>query len=178
MALKRHRFVFRREIQTLRCLTPVSYQPSLCLSLQNVSSPTRDKSISGHFVTFKETVEACSAKVSGASTFEISGTPVDCVSLALSWALFSWSKPLLVISGINRGSSYGHHMKKDESQETDFKDAAEVCLPLINAAIRDVEKGTFFKSCFLNIEIPTSPSKNKVCKISIFSNALLHYGSA
>ena len=25
-----------------------------------------------------------------------SGTPVDCVSLALSGALFSWSKPLLV----------------------------------------------------------------------------------
>ena len=25
-----------------------------------------------------------------------SGTPVDCVSLALSGALFSWSKPMLV----------------------------------------------------------------------------------
>lgn len=25
-----------------------------------------------------------------------SGTPVDCVSLALSGALFSWSKPVLV----------------------------------------------------------------------------------
>lgn len=28
--------------------------------------------------------------------FSDSGTPVDCVSLALSGALFSWSKPLLV----------------------------------------------------------------------------------
>ena len=32
----------------------------------------------------------------------------DCVSLALSGALFSWSKLVLVISGINQGSSCGH----------------------------------------------------------------------
>lgn len=56
------------------------------------------------------------------------------------------------------------YRKKDESQETDFKDAVEVCLPLINAAIRDVEKGTFPQNCFLNIEIPRSPLSNKVCK--------------
>lgn len=54
--------------------------------------------------------------------------------------------------------------KKDESQEDDFKDAVSVCLPLVNAAIKDVEKGTFPKSCFLNIEIPTSPLSNKVSK--------------
>lgn len=34
--------------------------------------------------------------VIGFVTFFYSGTPVDCVSLALSGALFSWSKPLLV----------------------------------------------------------------------------------
>ncbi|XP_061371079.1 uncharacterized protein LOC133313695 [Gastrolobium bilobum] len=158
----------------------------------HVCVPQSDKSVSGHSVTLRETVEASSAKISGAMAFEISGTPVDCVSLALSGALFSWSKPMLVISGINRGSSCGHHMfysgvvagareallsgvpslsislnwKKDESQETDFKDAVAVCLPLINAAIRDVEKGTFPKSCFLNVEIPTSPSSNKGYKLT------------
>ncbi|XP_027342039.1 uncharacterized protein LOC113854909 [Abrus precatorius] len=158
----------------------------------HVCVPQSDKSVSGHSVTLRETVEAASAKINGAMAFEISGTPVDCVSLALSGALFSWSKPMLVISGINRGLSCGHLMfysgvvagareallcgvpslsislnwKKDESQETDFKDAASVCLPLINAAIRDVEKGTFPKSCFLNIEIPTSPSSNKGFKLT------------
>ncbi|CAK8535940.1 unnamed protein product [Lathyrus sativus] len=158
----------------------------------HVCVPQSDKSVSGHSVTVRETVEACSAKVNGAFAFEISGTPVDCVSLALSGALFSWSKPVLVISGINRGSSCGHHMfysgvvagareallcgvpslsislnwKKDESQETDFKDAVEVCLPLINAAIRDIEKGTFPKDCFLNIEIPRSPLSNKGFKLT------------
>lgn len=56
------------------------------------------------------------------------------------------------------------YRKKDESQEKDFKDAVTVCLPLINAAIRDIEKGTFPKSCSLNVEIPTAPLTNKVCK--------------
>ncbi|KAE9588109.1 hypothetical protein Lal_00002874 [Lupinus albus] len=158
----------------------------------HVCVPQSDKSVSGHSVTLRETVEASSANVGGATGFEISGTPVDCVSLALSGALFSWSKPILVISGINRGSSCGHHKfysgvvagareallwgvpslsislnwKKDESQETDFKDAAAVCLPLLNAAIRDIEKETFPKSCFLNIEIPTSPLSNKGFKLT------------
>lgn len=159
----------------------------------HVCVPQSDKSNSGHSVTLRETVEAASAKISGVvSAFEISGTPVDCVSLALSGALFSWSKPMLVISGINRGSSCGHHKfysgvvagareallcgvpslsislnwKKDESQDNDFKDAVSVCLPLINAAIRDVEKGTFPKSCFLHIEIPRSPSSNKGFKLT------------
>ncbi|KAL7174638.1 hypothetical protein ACSBR2_033808 [Camellia fascicularis] len=143
--------------------------------------------MSGHSVTLRETVAMTSTEISGATAYEVSGTPVDCVSLALSGALFSWSKPLLVISGINKGSSCGHHMfysgvvagareslmsgvpsmsislnwKKDESQDSDFKDAVAVSLPLINAAIRDIEKGIFPKSCLLNIEVPTSPLQNK-----------------
>ncbi|KAB1218409.1 5'-nucleotidase SurE [Morella rubra] len=158
----------------------------------NVCAPQSDKSVSGHSVTLQETVAVSSAEISGATAFEVSGTPVDCVSLALSGALFSWSKPLMVISGINRGSSCGHHMffsgvvagarealmcgvpslsismnwKKDESQETDFKDAVTICLPLINAAMRDIEKGIFLKNCSLNIEIPSSPLTNKGFKLT------------
>ncbi|KAF2608858.1 hypothetical protein F2Q68_00046344 [Brassica cretica] len=120
------------------------------------------------------------------------GTPVDCISLGLSGALFAWSKPILVISGINQGSSCGHQMfysgsvagarealisgvpslsislnwKKGESKESDFKEAVGVCLPLINATIRDIQKGVFPKDCFLNIEIPTSPSSNKGFKVT------------
>ncbi|XP_038877949.1 5'-nucleotidase SurE [Benincasa hispida] len=153
----------------------------------HVCAPQSDKSVSSHSVTLRETVAVSSAEINGATAYEVSGTPVDCVSLALSGALFSWSKPLLVISGINRGSSCGHQMfysgviagarealicgvpsisislnwKKDQSQESDFKDAVSVCLPLINAAISDIEKGNFPKSCSLNIEIPTSPLTNK-----------------
>ncbi|KAG4380020.1 hypothetical protein GLYMA_16G096400v4 [Glycine max] len=56
--------------------------------------------------------------------------------------------------------------KKDESQENDFKDDVSVCLPLINTAIRDVEKGTFPKSCLLNVEFPTSLLSNKGFKLT------------
>ncbi|XP_042507332.1 5'-nucleotidase SurE-like [Macadamia integrifolia] len=158
----------------------------------HVCAPQSDKSVSGHSVTLREKLEVCSAEISGATAFEVSGTPADCVSLALSGALFSWSKPALVISGINKGSSCGHQIfysgavagarealicgvpslsislkwKKDESSESDFKDAVKVCLPLIHAAIRDIEKGVFPKSCSLNIEIPTSPLTNKGFKVT------------
>ncbi|KAF9612306.1 hypothetical protein IFM89_038876 [Coptis chinensis] len=51
--------------------------------------------------------------------------------------------------------------KKNESHESDFMDAVDVCLPLIQATIGDIEKGVFPKSCSISIEIPTSPLKNK-----------------
>ncbi|CAN6457081.1 unnamed protein product [Victoria cruziana] len=158
----------------------------------HVCAPESDKSLSGHSVTLKETVSASSVEMNGATAYGVSGTPADCISLALSGSLFPWSKPSLVISGINMGSSYGHQIfysgavagareallsgvpslsisfnwKKDESPESDFREAANVCLPLISAAIRDIEKGIFPKGCLLNIEVPSSPSKHKGFKIT------------
>ncbi|CAN7053021.1 unnamed protein product [Brassica rapa subsp. trilocularis] len=158
----------------------------------HVCAPQTDKSASSHSMTPGETISASSVNIKGATAFEVSGTPVDCISLGLSGALFAWSKPILVISGINQGSNCGHQIfysgavaaarealisgvpslsislnwKKDESQESDFKDAVGVCLPLINATIRDIEKGVFPKDCSLNIEIPTSPSSNKGFKVT------------
>lgn len=52
--------------------------------------------------------------------------------------------------------------KTDGSEESDFKDAVTVCLPIINAAIRDIEKGVFPKGFSLDVEVPTSPLANKV----------------
>ncbi|KAL6496946.1 hypothetical protein OROGR_028875 [Orobanche gracilis] len=158
----------------------------------HVVVPQSDKSASGHSVSLKETVEVVSTEFTGATAYEISGTPVDCVSLALSGVLFSWSKPLLVISGINKGSSCGHHMfysgvvagarealaygvpsiaislnwKKDGSEESDFKDTATLCVPIINVAVRDIEKGIFPKGFSLDIEVPTSPLANKGIKVT------------
>ncbi|KAK1362821.1 Survival protein SurE-like phosphatase/nucleotidase [Heracleum sosnowskyi] len=152
-----------------------------------VCAPQSDKSHTGHSMTLGESVAVYSSEIDGAIAYEVSGTPADCVSLALSGALFSWSKPILVISGVHRGSSCGHkavhsgavasarealfsgvpsmsislNWKKDESQETDLKDAVSVCLPLINAAISDIKKGNFPKNCSLNVDVPTSPLKNK-----------------
>ncbi|CAG7904472.1 unnamed protein product [Brassica rapa] len=158
----------------------------------HVCAPQTDKSVSSHSMTLGETIAASSVIIKGATAFEVSGTPVDCISLGLSGALFAWSKPIVVISGINQGSSCGHQMfysgavagarealvsgvpslsislnwKKGESKESEFKEAVGVCLPLINATIRDIEKGVFPKDCSLNIEIPTSPSSNKGFKVT------------
>ncbi|XP_020694661.1 uncharacterized protein LOC110108369 isoform X2 [Dendrobium catenatum] len=157
-----------------------------------VCAPESDKSSSGHSVSFPETVAASSVEINGAVAFAVSGTPADCVSLAFSGTLFPWSKPALVISGINKGTSCGRHifysgavagarealmsgipalsislnLRKDENQESNFKDAVDVCLPLIRAAIRDADKGAFLKGCLLNIEIPGSPSTSKGFKVT------------
>ncbi|KAG9455629.1 hypothetical protein H6P81_000137 [Aristolochia fimbriata] len=158
----------------------------------HVCAPESDKSVCGHSVTIRETLAVTSAEIHGATAFEVAGTPADCVSLALSGALFSWTRPALVISGVNKGTSCGHQIfysgavagarealiagvpsltislnwKKDESSDNDFKDAVDVCLPLIRSALRDVEKGAFPKSCSLNVDVPTSPSTNKGFKVT------------
>ncbi|KAM3232942.1 5'-nucleotidase SurE-like [Capsicum annuum] len=158
----------------------------------HVCAPQSDESTSSHSFTLKETIAVTSTEIHGATAYAVTGTPVDCVSLALSGALFSWSKPALVISGINKGSSCGHNMfysgivagareslfsgvpsisisldwKKDESQESDFKDAVGVCLQLINAALRDIEKGAFPKCCLLHVQVPKTPLTNKGFKLT------------
>uniref|UniRef100_A0A0D9V4T2 Survival protein SurE-like phosphatase/nucleotidase domain-containing protein n=1 Tax=Leersia perrieri TaxID=77586 RepID=A0A0D9V4T2_9ORYZ len=146
----------------------------------HVCAPESDKPSCGHSITIRETISATSVDFTGAKAFEISGTPVDCVSLALSGRLFSWSAPALVISGINAGSNCGYEMfhssaiaaareallKKDESKDSDFKDAADVCLPLIHAALEGIEKGTFLRGCLLNIGVPSAPTTNKGFKLT------------
>lgn len=53
--------------------------------------------------------------------------------------------------------------KKDVSFEKNIKNAVTICLPLVYAAVKDIQKGVFPKSCLLNIEIPSCPLANKVC---------------
>ncbi|CAL9051177.1 unnamed protein product [Musa banksii] len=149
-----------------------------------VCAPESDMSASAHSVTVHRTLAATSAPIEGAKGFE-SGHPADCISLALSGALFSWSNPALFYSGavagareaimigvpfvaisLNWSNLVTHIRQKEESRESDFKDAVEVCLPLIKAAMRDIEKGLFPRKCLLNIEIPTAPSKNKGFKLT------------
>ncbi|XP_066312420.1 uncharacterized protein [Miscanthus floridulus] len=158
----------------------------------HVCAPESDKPACGHSITIRETITATSVDFTGAKAFEISGTPVDCVSLALSGRLFPWSSPALVISGINTGPNCGYEMfhssaiaaarealvygvpsiaislnwKKDETEDSDFKDAAQACLPLIIAALDDIVKGTFFRGCLLNIGVPSAPSANKGFKLT------------
>ncbi|XP_057830263.1 uncharacterized protein LOC131041246 isoform X2 [Cryptomeria japonica] len=158
----------------------------------NVCAPDEDKSWISHSVSTRETLVASTVDIKGATAYESSGTPSDCVSLGLSGMLFPGVKPAMVISGIHKGSNCGHHIiysgtvagareallngvpsiaislnwKKDESCDSHFKEAAEICLPLIYAALRDIEKGAYPRDCLLNIDIPTRPSVHKGFKVT------------
>jgi len=153
----------------------------------NVCAPDQDRSGVSHSTTFRENLVATAVDIKEATAYEVSGTPSDCVSLGLSGVLFPGVKPAMVISGINKGSNCGHHIiysgtvagareallngvpsiaislnwKKAQSSDTDFKEAAEISLPLIYAALRDIQKGVYPKDCCLNVNIPTRPSAHK-----------------
>ncbi|KVH92944.1 hypothetical protein Ccrd_005019 [Cynara cardunculus var. scolymus] len=139
--------------------------------LYNVSvcAPQVDKSLTGHSFSYQESIAVSTAEIKGATAYEVSGTPVDCVSLALSGALFYSSAVAgareALFSGV-ASLSLSLSWKKGESQESHFKDAVSVCLPVIKAAIRDLEKGSFPKSSSLHITVPTSPSENKGFKLT------------
>ncbi|KAI5070210.1 hypothetical protein GOP47_0014553 [Adiantum capillus-veneris] len=139
----------------------------------------------------QKTLEVCHVDFEGATAFEVSGLPIDCVSLGLSGVLFS-KKPSLVICGISRGSNCGFHIfsslsiagarqalvsgvpslvlsldwKDMESHEDEFAAAADFCLPLIHAAVSDSQTGHFLNGFFLNINLPTPFSKHKGFKIT------------
>ncbi|GAQ90110.1 5'-nucleotidase [Klebsormidium nitens] len=74
-----------------------------------VAAPDRERSAISNAITL-EPLEVTERDIKGAKAYGISGTPADCILLALSGALFTWTKPTLVVSGINRGSNCGLHI--------------------------------------------------------------------
>eukprot|EP00249_Psilotum_nudum_P028915 c38930_g1_i1 orf=334-1554(-) len=158
----------------------------------HVCAPDSDRSGVGHSVTIRSAVAVTAIDIRGATAYEVSGTPADCVSLSLSGVLFPSSRPALVISGINKGSNCGYHIiysgtvagareafvcgvpsialslnwKRGVSNEKDFITAADVSLPLIHATLNDIERGVFPKGFFLNIDIPTNPAQHKGFRVT------------
>ncbi|MCO5594921.1 hypothetical protein L7F22_048956 [Adiantum nelumboides] len=59
--------------------------------------------------------------------------------------------------------SFSLNWKRGESSDADFKVAASLCMPIIKAALQDTTTSREFvsKGCYLNVDIPTSPLKNK-----------------
>ncbi|CAM6089281.1 unnamed protein product [Calypogeia fissa] len=158
----------------------------------HICAPDSERSAAAHSLTIRDNLVAEAVDIAGATAFQVSGTPADCVSLSLSGALFSWSKPTLVISGINKGSNCGYHViysgtvagareafmsgvpaiaislcwVRGESKESDFRVAAEVSLPLIYAALRDIKQGVYPKGCYYNVDIPAHPAQSKGYKVT------------
>lgn len=71
-----------------------------------VVAPDREQSAVGHSITIAEPIRTTDFVVGGAyRSFAVSGSPADCVKLAISELLPE--QPGLVISGINRGENTG-----------------------------------------------------------------------
>eukprot|EP00249_Psilotum_nudum_P009547 c22006_g2_i1 orf=244-1059(+) len=158
----------------------------------HVCAPDSNRSGVGHSLTTHAALAVTAIDIRGATAYEVSGTPADCVSLSLSGLLFPSTKPALVLSGINKGSNCGYHIiysgtvagareafvcgvpsialslnwKRGVSNEHHFIAAAEVILPLIHLALNDIEKGVFPKGFFLNIDIPSNPAQHKGFRVT------------
>ncbi|GLJ22219.1 hypothetical protein SUGI_0417590 [Cryptomeria japonica] len=157
-----------------------------------VCAPDSEKSAVGHSVTARGNIAVRQVLIKGATAFELSGTPADCVSLGLSGAVFPWLKPTLVLSGINKGSNCGYHIIYSgtvagareaficgvpsialsynwvwgESNDMEFRAAVEACLPLIDAAVSHILKGTYPQGFFLNVDVPSTPTQNKGYRVT------------
>jgi len=84
--------------------------PSLISCLRNsgtlmLVAPSGEMSGVSHGLTIDRPIRCRQARINGLGAFAISGTPVDCVKLAMDSLMTQ--KPDLVISGINRGANTG-----------------------------------------------------------------------
>ncbi len=74
-----------------------------------IVSPDRERSATGHAITLNKPLRAKKVKfddLKDVSCYKISGTPADCVKLAVKCLLEC--SPDLIISGINNGSNIGY----------------------------------------------------------------------
>ncbi|RCW51524.1 MULTISPECIES: 5'/3'-nucleotidase SurE [unclassified Halanaerobium] len=146
-------------------------------------APDRERSASGHAITINDPLRArkiVRSALPDVPLFRVSGTPADCVKLALE-KLINF-EPDLVISGINHGPNLGFEIfysgtvsaaiegwmlgypsmavSMAYNEENNFKKAAEYIAKFIKS--KDVFK---LNSCFLmNINFPEKLDDNsKIC---------------
>ena len=136
-----------------------------------VVAPDKPQSAMGHAITINATLRVNPILMDGDTEYACSGTPVDCIKLAVNKILHR--KPDLLVSGINHGSNasinviYSGTMSAamegaleripsigfsllDHSIDADFSAAQEVARKLIPMAL---EKGIPEGIC-LNVNIP------------------------
>ncbi len=151
-----------------------------------VVAPDKPQSAMGHAITINSTLRIHKLTTGVCSeTYSTTGTPVDCVKLAINKILNR--KPDLILSGINHGSNasinviYSGTMSAavegamegvpsigislmSHSIDADFSAAMEIAAKVINKALENgMEKGT----CW-NVNIPNVPMSEirgiKVCR--------------
>jgi 5'-nucleotidase len=136
-----------------------------------VVAPDKPQSAMGHAITINATLRVNPIKVDELTEYACSGTPVDCVKLAVNKILHR--KPDLLVSGINHGSNasinviYSGTMSAamegalegipaigfsldDHSIDADFSAASEIARRIIHRALQDPMPA----GVCLNVNIP------------------------
>ncbi|HID55564.1 TPA: 5'/3'-nucleotidase SurE [Candidatus Poribacteria bacterium] len=155
---------------------------SLVKSLEGIDvvfvvAPDRERSAMGMAITLHRPLRA---RQVGERAFAVDGTPVDCVDLGVGGLLPE--RPLLLVSGVNRGQNLGHDVlfsgtiaaaikgtflgipsmavslvlgekERYVIEEVHFETAAEAALVLSKAMLRNgLSEGTL-----LNVNVPNLP---------------------
>lgn len=150
-----------------------------------VVAPDKPQSGMGHAVTLNNTIRVDKTSKDGVDYFTCSGTPVDCVKIAVNKLMIQ--RPDLIVSGINHGSNssinviYSGTMSAavegalegipsigfslcDHSIEADFSAAKHFAKKIIEEFLLNNYK----KGICLNVNIPKAPldmiAGIKVCK--------------
>ncbi|CAI5514562.1 unnamed protein product, partial [Closterium sp. Naga37s-1] len=162
-----------------------------------VCAPDVERSACAQSITIRETLEANLVEdyEGAAVAYSLTGTPADCASMGLSGQLFKGIKPLLVISGINKGANTGRQVIYSgtvagareaviqgapgisisldwaaASTDAQFSPAAATCLPLIRCVLEAATAGQLSSSggdpLLLNVNVPLDPVKSKGFKLA------------
>ena len=147
-----------------------------------VVAPDKPQSGMGHAITMTKPLRMKKVEIDGVEAWSTSGTPVDCVKLAVYEIMHR--KPDLVLSGINHGSNssinviYSGTMSAavegavegiksigfsllDHDENADFEPAK----PHLIAIIKNVLKNPMIAGACLNVNIPKGHLKGmKICR--------------
>ncbi len=156
-----------------------------------VVAPDKPQSAMGHAITINATIRVNPIKIDGTIEYACSGTPVDCIKLAVNKILHR--KPDLLVSGINHGSNasinviYSGTMSAamegameqipsigfsllDHSIDADFSAAQDVARILISQALENEMPD---RIC-LNVNIP-NVSKELIKGIKVCRQAIANW---
>lgn len=158
---------------------------SQALSFENdvyIVAPDRERSAAGHSLTLHSPlrVEMVEARFGSKKTWITSGTPGDCIKLALNEILAKNEKPDIIISGINHGPNLGVDILYSGTVSCAMEGAMlgypsiAVSLSSMNATDEDfvftsqfitnflpkIKKINFPKKSILNINTPSLPKED------------------
>ena len=116
-----------------------------------VVAPDKPQSGTGHAITMNATLRLEKTEVEGGEAYACSGTPVDCVKIAVCKVLKA--KPDLIVSGINHGSNSSINVIYSGTMSAAMEGAIEG-LPSVG-----------FSLCDMSINADFNPSREYVKRV-------------